>query len=135
MRVFYGSIHDIGSFPCEVSPVVTFLKRLSDSAHMQGAKEEIIADASKSVSDVEGQWIENVHLRPYKVDQQFWDDYKPHYSRLFDKAAEFIHSTGGTATDDVIVLMRWASRRPVQSCHSQDFAAVVSTHPSMNLLR
>lgn len=78
-----------------------------------------------------------MHLRPYKLEPQFWDDYEPYYSRLFARAAEFIHSTGGTDGDDVIVLMRcvFCLLRPFTAdakIYSCGFDASEHESPAMN---
>ncbi|THG97089.1 hypothetical protein EW026_g4841 [Hermanssonia centrifuga] len=74
MRIFYGSIHDILSYPCEEG------------------KADAIKDASISIGGQYGQWIENIHLRPYQSDEQFWLDYESLYSKIFEKAAAFVEN-------------------------------------------
>ena len=74
----------------------------------QEGKPELIADASRSVSGEEGQWLENIHLKPYTHEHEFWSDYETRYRHLITKATEFIYKTGGLVQDDVMVFMRYA---------------------------
>ncbi|TBU48589.1 Arginase/deacetylase [Dichomitus squalens] len=87
LQIYYGSIHDILSYPCE------------------DGKPELVQAASISIHGPHGQHIENVHLRPYTSAQDFWDNlYTGPYSRLIKKAGEFIDNTGG-AGEDVLVFI------------------------------
>ncbi|KAI8978747.1 Arginase/deacetylase [Trametes punicea] len=87
LQVYYGSIHDVLSYPCE------------------DGKPELIQAASVSIHGPHGQHIENIHLRPYGSEQEFWDKlYPEQYSRLFDKARDFLESTGDTK-EDVLVFI------------------------------
>ncbi len=88
LQVYYGSIHDILSYPCE------------------DGKADLVQAASVSIHGPHGQHIENIHLTPYKSEQEFWDDLYPgSYSRLLEKAGDFLDSTGG-AGEDVLVFIR-----------------------------
>ncbi|KAJ3556695.1 hypothetical protein NM688_g1881 [Phlebia brevispora] len=87
LRMFYGSIHDISSYPCEEG------------------KEELVSDASKSLSGEEGQWLENIHLQTLTTESDFWHYYDTKYSKIFAKAEEFVSKTGGSDDGDIIVLM------------------------------
>ncbi|CDO69860.1 hypothetical protein BN946_scf184884.g19 [Trametes cinnabarina] len=87
LQVFYGSIHDILSYPCE------------------DGKAELIQAASVSIHGPHGQYVENIHLKPYVSDNEFWEKLYPgHYQRLLDKARDFIENTGG-ARDDTLVFV------------------------------
>lgn len=72
LQIFYASLHDILSFPCEDG----------DPA--------LVRDASVSISGLHGQFIENVHLQPYTTHQDFWERLYPQYRKLFSKALEFL---------------------------------------------
>ena len=91
LQVYYGSIHDVLSYPCE------------------DGKVELVQAASVSIHGPHGQHIENVHLRPYVSSEDFWENlYTGPYSRLLKKAGEFLDNTGG-AGDDVLVFIRSAT--------------------------
>ncbi|KAH9936423.1 Arginase/deacetylase [Fomitopsis serialis] len=82
LQVYYGSIHDVLSYPCE------------------DGKLELVQAASVSIHGPHGQHIENVHLRPYSSEKQFHDElYTGPYSKLLSKAAEFLDETGGPGDD------------------------------------
>ncbi|KAK7690176.1 hypothetical protein QCA50_006827 [Cerrena zonata] len=86
-QIFYGSIHDVLSYPCE------------------DGKPELVQAASVSLHGPHGQYIENIHLQTYKSNEEFWEKlYKPRYSKLLQKAENFIQETGG-AGDDVLVFI------------------------------
>ncbi|KAF8887148.1 histone deacetylase complex protein [Infundibulicybe gibba] len=86
-QIFYGSIHDILSFPCE------------------DGKPDFVQAASVSIHNAHGQHIENVHLETYTSEEHFWNVlYKEQYSRILRKAEAFLDSTGGPG-DDVIVFI------------------------------
>lgn len=72
LQIFYASLHDILSFPCEDGDA------------------NLVRDASVSLSGAHGQFIENMHLQPYATHDQFWNDLYPHYCKLFDKASDFL---------------------------------------------
>ncbi|EIW81142.1 arginase deacetylase [Coniophora puteana RWD-64-598 SS2] len=83
-RIYYGSLHDVLSFPCE------------------DGKPELVQAASVSIHGSHGQHIENIHLQAYESDQHFWGTlYSSKYRRLLSKAEEFLNNTGGPG-DDVI---------------------------------
>ncbi|KAI1790191.1 Arginase/deacetylase [Ganoderma leucocontextum] len=87
LQVYYGSIHDILSYPCE------------------DGKAELVQAASVSIHGPHGQYIENVHLRPYVSSEDFWENLYPGpYSHLLKKAGEFLDNTGG-AGDDVLLFI------------------------------
>ena len=83
LKVFYGSVHDIYSFPCEDGNI------------------DRIKDASISLAS-HGQYIENVHLSAYSSEQDFYARCYPRYRSLLTKAGEFLASTGGTAEQTVV---------------------------------
>jgi len=72
LQIFYASLHDILSFPCE------------------DGDPNLVRDASVSLAGAHGQFIENMHLQPYASHEEFWNDLYPHYRSLFDKAANFL---------------------------------------------
>ncbi|KAF7348121.1 Histone deacetylase HOS3 [Mycena sanguinolenta] len=80
-QVYYGSIHDILSYPCE------------------DGKAELVQAASVSIHGSHGQYIENVHLQTY-TSVEHWDKlYAEQYSKILRKAEEFLDSTGGPGKD------------------------------------
>ncbi|KAI0632257.1 Arginase/deacetylase [Trametes polyzona] len=87
LQVFYGSLHDILSYPCE------------------DGKAELIQAASVSIHGPHGQHIENIHLQPYTSETEFWEKlYPERYLRLLDRAREFIESTGGVRDDTLVFI-------------------------------
>ncbi|KAF8501068.1 Arginase/deacetylase [Russula emetica] len=87
LHVYYGSVHDILSFPCE------------------DGKPDMVQAASVSIHGPHGQYIENLHLEPFESEEQFWNvHYRGAYSKLLNKAEDFMKSTGG-ASDDTIVFI------------------------------
>jgi histone deacetylase HOS3 len=105
LQVYYGSIHDILSYPCEVC--TSYLAFSADSyTSPQDGKPELVQAASVSIHKSHGQYIENVHLQTYLSEQHFWDVlYKEDYSKILQKAERFLDETGG-AGDDVMVFIR-----------------------------
>ncbi|KAI0051429.1 Arginase/deacetylase [Auriscalpium vulgare] len=90
LQVYYGSVHDVLSYPCE------------------DGKQALVQAASVSIHGPHGQYIENVHLKPYESETQFWDElYSGAYSRLLRRAAQFVQETGN-GDDDVMVFIRLA---------------------------
>ncbi|KAL0961225.1 hypothetical protein HGRIS_006192 [Hohenbuehelia grisea] len=86
-QVYYGSIHDILSYPCE------------------DGKADLVQAASTSIHGNHGQFIENIHFEEYSSDDHFWNDlYKNRYARLISKAQQFLDQTGGPG-DDVLVFI------------------------------
>ncbi|THU95903.1 Arginase/deacetylase, partial [Dendrothele bispora CBS 962.96] len=86
-RVYYGSLHDVLSYPCE------------------DGNATLIQAASVSIHGAHGQYIENIHLQPYESEKQFWDQLYPQvYVNVIRKAEDFIEKTGG-AGDDVLVFI------------------------------
>ncbi len=70
----YFSLHDINSYPCEMGD------------------EEKIRNASVCVENAHGQTIWNVHLDPWKDENEFWSIYESKYSILIDKVRTFLSS-------------------------------------------
>ncbi|KAI9443126.1 Arginase/deacetylase [Lactarius indigo] len=88
LQVYYGSVHDILSFPCE------------------DGKLDMVQAASVSIHGPHGQYIENVHLEPFESEEQFWDvHYRGAYSKLLSKAEDFVKNTGGASSDDTLVFI------------------------------
>ncbi|KAK0186113.1 histone deacetylase complex protein [Armillaria mellea] len=83
-RVYYGSIHDILSYPCE------------------DGKPQLVQAASVSIHGAHGQYIENVHLQTYESHEHFFDVlYPQRYADILRKAEQFLDETGGPG-DDVL---------------------------------
>ncbi|CBF79250.1 hypothetical protein AN7019.2 [Aspergillus nidulans FGSC A4] len=70
--VGYFSLHDINSYPCEMGEA------------------EKIRNASVCIEKAHGQSIWNVHLEPWKTEQDFWELYSAKYSILIEKARDFL---------------------------------------------
>lgn len=106
LRVFYGSMHDILSFPCEVREAVPVIGLDAYSAARQDGQPGLVQAASTSLHGPHGQYIENIHLSPYLSEDHFWNVlYKERYSVLFDKARAFVQDTSGE-NNDIIVFIR-----------------------------
>ncbi|KAN0064362.1 histone deacetylase [Thecaphora frezii] len=86
LRIFYSSIHDIESFPCE------------------DGDPDLIKDASVCVEGAHGQWIWNVHLDHYDGEDEFYRLYEERYSILFDKAARFLQRTAATPESTLVLI-------------------------------
>lgn len=78
LQVFYGSLHDIESFPCEDGDA------------------DLVRDASTCIEGAHGQWIWNTHLDTYSSEDEFISLYERKYSHLFAKARSFLARTGAT---------------------------------------
>ena len=83
---FYGSVHDIYSYPCEDGDL------------------DLIKDASISLA-AHGQYIENIHLQPYSSEEDFYQRIYPKYIALLEKARIFLEETGAEP-DRTVVLIR-----------------------------
>ncbi|TKA67283.1 hypothetical protein B0A49_09240 [Cryomyces minteri] len=70
----YFSLHDINSYPCEYGDV------------------EKVQNASLCIENAHAQSIWNVHLQPWKTEDEFWDLYETRYKVLIDKARAFLRS-------------------------------------------
>lgn len=68
----YYSLHDINSYPCE------------------GGDDEKVQAASLCIDNAHGQSIWNVHLQPWKNEEEFWELYETRYKVLLEKARGFL---------------------------------------------
>ncbi|KAL4877301.1 hypothetical protein BJY04DRAFT_210058 [Aspergillus karnatakaensis] len=68
----YFSLHDINSYPCEMG------------------EPEKVRNASVCIEKAHGQSIWNVHLEPWKTEQDFWDLYSTKYTVLIERARAFL---------------------------------------------
>ncbi len=83
---FYGSLHDIWSYPCEDGDL------------------DLIKDASVSLAG-HGQYIENIHLEPYADEQDFYERLYEGYVRgLLGKAKKFLEETEASGERTVILI-------------------------------
>lgn len=106
LQIYYGSIHDILSYPCEVRCFL-FLLLLLIVMNLQSGKANMIQAASTSIHGPHGQHIENIHLQPYASEEDFFTTlYRERYSGLLEKAKAFV---GETDSDDVLVFIRSAA--------------------------
>ncbi|KAJ7704976.1 histone deacetylase domain-containing protein [Mycena rosella] len=85
-QVYYGSIHDILSYPCE------------------DGKAELVQAASVSIAGSHGQYIENVHLQTYTSPEHWEKLYTEQYSKILRKAENFLDSTGGPGSDVLVFI-------------------------------
>lgn len=120
LQVFYGSLHDILSYPCEVSSGL-LCHRTSLIPLLQDGKPELVQAASVSIHGPHGQFIENIHLEPYTTEEEFHGQlYEGKYAQLFKKARNFIQATGGVK-DDTLVFIRYLLFRLHFGLLSHDF--------------
>lgn len=70
----YFSLHDINSYPCEDGDI------------------EKVQNASLCIENAHGQSIWNVHLQPWKTEEEFWHLYETRYSVLIHKARAFLQT-------------------------------------------
>jgi histone deacetylase HOS3 len=70
----YFSLHDINSYPCEMGD------------------EEKVKNASLCIENAHGQSIWNVHLQPWKSENDFWELYETKYSVLLEKTRNFLRA-------------------------------------------
>ncbi|KAM0718584.1 hypothetical protein Q7P37_005654 [Cladosporium fusiforme] len=68
----YYSLHDINSYPCE------------------SGDDEKVQAASLCIENAHGQSIWNVHLQPWKTEDEFWQLYESRYKVLLEKARAFL---------------------------------------------
>lgn len=68
----YFSIHDINSYPCEMGDT------------------EKVKNASLCIENAHGQNIWNVHLAPWKSEEEFWKLYESKYTILLEKCRLFL---------------------------------------------
>lgn len=78
LQIFYGSLHDPLSYPCE------------------DGNPALVQAASVSIHGPHGQHIENIHLSPYNSEPDFWDRlYLGVYAGLLEKAEAFLKKGTG----------------------------------------
>nr|XP_019051123.1 histone deacetylase HOS3 [Kwoniella bestiolae CBS 10118]OCF30053.1 histone deacetylase HOS3 [Kwoniella bestiolae CBS 10118] len=82
---FYGSVHDIYSYPCEDGDV------------------DLIKDASISLA-AHGQYIENIHLQPYENEADFYARIYPLYLALLKKAKVYMDETGAEPSRTIVFI-------------------------------
>ncbi|KAF9762281.1 hypothetical protein IL306_003475 [Fusarium sp. DS 682] len=68
----YFSLHDINSYPCEMGD------------------EEKVRSASICIDNAHGQTVWNVHLEPWKSEEEFWKLYQTRYIVLLDKVRNYL---------------------------------------------
>ncbi|KAL9938270.1 hypothetical protein V8E36_002893 [Tilletia maclaganii] len=86
LKIFYGSLHDIESYPCETGDP------------------ELVRDASTCIEGAHGQWTWNVHLDSYTSEADFNALYTSKYSILFSKARAFARSTSAAPSQTLILV-------------------------------
>ncbi|KAI6123421.1 arginase deacetylase [Pisolithus croceorrhizus] len=86
LQIYYGSLHDILSYPCE------------------DGKPHMVQAASTSIHGAHGQHVENIHLQQYDSSEHFWSVLYPKYLNLIHRARDFLDRTGGPG-DDVLVFI------------------------------
>ena len=94
----------------------------------------LVQAASVSIHKSHGQYIENIHLQTYTSEEHFWDTlYKNEYSKLLDRARDFLDDTGGPG-DDVLIFIRFVSRSFETSSATLNliYTAAVWTPANMN---
>lgn len=88
LKVFYGSLHDILSFPCE-------------DGEMKATQA-----ASTVLRGAHGQYIQNIHLQTYEDEADFFSRLYPSYlDGLLGGARQFLQATGA-APEDTMVYIR-----------------------------
>ncbi|KAL2066069.1 hypothetical protein VTL71DRAFT_2140 [Oculimacula yallundae] len=70
----YFSLHDINSYPCEMGD------------------EEKVKNASLCIENAHGQSIWNVHLQPWKSENEFWELYENKYAVLLEKTRSYLRN-------------------------------------------
>ncbi|WFD30961.1 histone deacetylase [Malassezia sp. CBS 17886] len=86
LRMYYGSIHDIESYPCE------------------DGDSDMIRNASVCLEGAHGQWIWNVHLDEYADDAAFDALYEAKYQQILDKARRFVRDTHAHAPRTLVMI-------------------------------
>jgi histone deacetylase HOS3 len=108
-RMFYGSVHDIMSYPYEVCSQETIMKILTIC---QDPDLDDIMRASSCIDGNRGQFIHNVALEPWVSEEHFWaHDYPQKYMKIISQAQSFLDKTGGPGKDVLIFI------RHVQTIH------------------
>ncbi|KAH7097623.1 Arginase/deacetylase [Auriculariales sp. MPI-PUGE-AT-0066] len=86
LQFYYGSIHDILSYPCE------------------DGKASLVAAASVKIAGPHGQHIENIHLDQYESLENFWKLYNGPYSRLLGQAEQFCQATKASPESTLVFI-------------------------------
>ncbi|PWN38975.1 Arginase/deacetylase [Ceraceosorus guamensis] len=86
LQVFYGSLHDIESYPCEDGDA------------------ELVRDASTCIEGAHGQWIWNVHLEQHTTEREFEELYRQKYSVLLNKARHFARRTDSQSDRTLVIV-------------------------------
>ncbi|EJD50534.1 Arginase/deacetylase [Auricularia subglabra TFB-10046 SS5] len=86
LRFYYGSVHDILSYPCE------------------DGKASLVAAASVKIAGAHGQHIENIHLETYTSMDEFWKLYEGPYSRLLGQAENFCKVTDAKPENTLVFI-------------------------------
>ncbi|KAL8666795.1 MAG: hypothetical protein Q9168_007408, partial [Polycauliona sp. 1 TL-2023] len=68
----YFSLHDINSYPCEMGD------------------EDKVRNASLCLESAHGQTMWNVHLQPWKTEEEFWELYRDRYTAILSKTRSFL---------------------------------------------
>ncbi|WWC92245.1 uncharacterized protein L201_007199 [Kwoniella dendrophila CBS 6074] len=82
---FYGSVHDIYSYPCEDGDI------------------DLVKDASISLA-AHGQYIENIHLQPYENEADFYERIYPLYLALLNKAKIYMEETQAESSKTIVFI-------------------------------
>ncbi|KAL4402622.1 histone deacetylase [Malassezia pachydermatis] len=85
-NVFYGSVHDIESYPCE------------------NGDPDLVRNASVCLAGAHGQWIWNVHLDTHRDDADFDEVYRTKYAQLFAQARRFLRETHAVPPRTLVVI-------------------------------
>ncbi|KAL1635721.1 histone deacetylase [Diplodia intermedia] len=73
-QIGYFSLHDINSYPCEYGEI------------------DKVQAASLCIENAHGQTVWNVHLQPWKTEEEFWKLYETRYLILLEKARVFLRT-------------------------------------------
>lgn len=73
-QIGYFSLHDINSYPCEWGEI------------------DKVQAASLCIENAHGQTVWNVHLQPWKTEEEFWQLYESRYLTLVEKARVFLRT-------------------------------------------
>lgn len=83
---FYGSLHDINSYPCEDGSL----------PHIKEASIKLAAH---------GQYIENIHLETWSTEQEFYDTlYETRYKQVLRSAERFVKETQANPERTVVII-------------------------------
>lgn len=73
-QIGYFSLHDINSYPCEYGEI------------------DKVQAASLCIENAHGQTVWNVHLQPWKTEEDFWKLYETRYLEVLEKARVFLRT-------------------------------------------